>query len=130
PQLPAPAVTLPSYVELELGDSMVLNAALPFGYPVSQIEQVIWTPVEGLSFKSNSIQDMLRPTAKPFNSAAYTVRVISKDGCEDRDSVLIRVDNEAHIYVPNAFSPWNQDGDNDVFLIFADDKQILQVDQF
>jgi gliding motility-associated-like protein len=130
PQLPAPAVTLPSYVELELGDSMVLNAALPFGYPVSQIEQVIWTPVEGLSFKSNSIQDMLRPTAKPFNSAAYTVTVISKDGCEDRDSVLIRVDNEAHIYVPNAFSPWNQDGDNDVFLIFADDKQILQVDQF
>ncbi len=130
PQLPAPAVTLPSYFELVLGDSLVLNAALPFGYPVSLIDTVIWTPVEGLSFKSNSIQDMLRPTARPFSSAEYTVTVISKDGCEDRDNVLIRVDNEAHIYVPNAFSPLDQDGDNDVFMIFADDRQILQVDQF
>lgn len=130
PQLPAPDVALPSYVELELGDSMVLNAALPFGYPVSLVEQVIWTPAEGLSFKSNSVQDMLRPTARPFSSAEYTVTVISKDGCQDRDSVLIRVDNEEKIYVPNAFSPWDQNGENDVFMIFADNKQILQVDQF
>jgi gliding motility-associated-like protein len=130
PQLPAPTVTLPSYFELVLGDSLVLNAALPFGYPVSMIETVIWSPLEGLSFKSSSIQDMLRPTARPFSSKEYTVTVVSKDGCEYRDSVLIRVDNEERVYVPNAFSPWNQDGENDVFMIFADDRQVLQVDQF
>ena len=56
--------------------------------------------------------------------------VVSKDGCEYRDSVLIRVDNEERVYVPNAFSPWDQDGENDVFMIFADVKQVLQVDQF
>lgn len=130
PQLPAPTVALPSYVELVLGDSLALNAALPFGYPVSLIETVIWDPVEGLSFKSQSIQDLLRPTAMPFSSKEYTVTVVSKDGCEYRDSVLIRVDDEERVYVPNAFSPWDQDGENDVFMIFADDKQVLQVDQF
>jgi gliding motility-associated-like protein len=130
PQLPAPELALSSSLELVLGDSIELNATLPFGYPVSLIDTVIWTPVEGLSFRSNSIQDMLRPMARPFSSTEYTVTVISKDGCDDRDNVLIRVDNEARIYVPNVFSPWDQDGDNDVFLIFADDKQILQVDQF
>jgi gliding motility-associated-like protein len=58
------------------------------------------------------------------------VTLVSKDGCEAEDRVLIKVDNEPHVYIPNAFSPWLEDGENDVFLIFADGKQIVQVNKF
>jgi gliding motility-associated-like protein len=44
--------------------------------------------------------------------------------------VVILVNTEPHIYIPNVFSPWKEDGDNDVFFIFASDKQIAQIDRF
>ncbi len=130
PSAPDPGISIPPLFELELGDSLRLNAALPPGYPLSLIDTIIWTPETGLNFRGNSIQDRLSPYVKPFSTAEYTVRIISKDGCEDRDNVVIRVDIEPHIYIPNAFSPWKEDGDNDVFLIYASDKQIAQIDRF
>jgi hypothetical protein len=130
PAAPDPAIAIPPYFELSLGDSLKLSATLPSGYPLSLIDTIIWTPVEGLSFKSNSIQDMLTPYVKPFSSGEYTVKIVSKDGCEDQDNVLIQVNVEPYIYIPSAFSPWKEDGDNDVFLIFADAKQIRQIDKF
>ncbi|MFM8372815.1 MAG: gliding motility-associated C-terminal domain-containing protein, partial [Bacteroidota bacterium] len=130
PSAPDPAISIQPYFELELGDSLRLNAALPPGYPLALIDTIIWTPVEGLNFRGNSIQDRLTPYVKPFSTAEYTVRIISKDGCEDRDNVVILVNIEPHIYIPNVFSPWKEDGDNDVFLIFASDKQIAQIDRF
>jgi gliding motility-associated-like protein len=44
--------------------------------------------------------------------------------------VLIRVDNRPSIYIPNAFSPWREDGNNDIFMIFAKPGQVAQVDKF
>ena len=130
PSAPDPSISIQPYFELELGDSLRLNAALPSGYPVSLIDTIIWTPLEGLNFRSNSIYDRLTPYVKPFSKAEYTVRIVSKDGCEDRDNVVILVNTEPHIYIPNVFSPWKEDGDNDVFFIFASDKQIAQIDRF
>jgi hypothetical protein len=130
PSAPDPAISIEPLFELELGDSLKLSATLPSGYPLSLIDTIIWTPLEGLNFRSNSIQDRLTPYVKPFSTAEYTVRIISKDGCEDRDNVVILVNTEPHIYIPNVFSPWKEDGDNDVFLIFASDKQIAQIDRF
>jgi hypothetical protein len=130
PQAPDPGISLDPTFTLELGDSLTIVALLPPGYPVALIDTITWTPLDGLTFKSTSILDLLSPSAKPFKSTEYLVVLVSKDGCEARDKVLIRVDNEPHIYIPNAFSPWKEDGDNDVFLIFADDKQIEQVDIF
>lgn len=130
PTAPDPAISIPPYFELELGDSLRLNATLPSGYPLSLIDTIIWTPLEGLNFRSNSIYDRLSPYVKPFSTAEYSVRIVSKDGCEDRDNVVILVNVEPHIYIPNVFSPWKEDGENDVFLIFASDKQIAQIDRF
>lgn len=130
PQAPDPAIALDPTFSIELGDSLTLNAILPQGYPISLVDTIVWTPLDGLTFDSYSILDLLKPSAKPFKTTEYTVTLVSKDGCEDRDKVLIRVDNEPHIYIPNAFSPHDEDGHNDVFHIFADDKQILQIDKF
>ncbi|MFM8486123.1 MAG: hypothetical protein ACKOCH_07295, partial [Bacteroidota bacterium] len=57
PSAPDPAISIQPYFELELGDSLRLNATLPPGYPLALIDTIIWTPVEGLNFRGNSIQD-------------------------------------------------------------------------
>ncbi|MEZ4964645.1 MAG: choice-of-anchor L domain-containing protein [Saprospiraceae bacterium] len=130
PKAPDPAVDLVPQLSIDLGDSLQLEAVLPPGYPLALIDTVIWTPLIGLTFESNSIPDLLTPTAKPFKPTEYKVTVISGDGCEASDRVLIRVDNEPHIYIPNAFSPWDEDGENDVVYIFADNNQVRLIKSF
>ena len=130
PKAPDPAVTLPTEIKIDFGDSLQLEAVLPPGYPLALIDTVIWTPLQGLTFSSYNILDLLTPTAKPFKPTEYKVTVISGDGCEATDRVLIRVDNEPHIYIPNAFSPWDEDGDNDIVYIFADNNQVRKIKSF
>ncbi|MFN0214079.1 MAG: choice-of-anchor L domain-containing protein [Saprospiraceae bacterium] len=130
PQAPDPIITTAPQFEIQLGEDQELTAVLPPAYPVALIESIVWTPLDGLTFESNSIQDLLNPIAKPLHTTEYTVTLISTDGCQSTDRVLIRVDTRPHIYIPNAFSPWNEDGENDVFLIFADGIQIDKVDNF
>lgn len=130
PQAPDPTITTAPQFEIQLGDEQQLNAQLALGYPLALVESITWTPQDGLTFESNSIPDMLTPVAMPLKTTEYTVTIVSTDGCQATDRVLIRVDNRPHIYIPNAFSPWKEDGENDVFMIFADGDQIDKVDNF
>ncbi|MFN0034571.1 MAG: gliding motility-associated C-terminal domain-containing protein, partial [Saprospiraceae bacterium] len=134
PKAPDPLITTDPQFEIELGDEQELTAVLAPAYPLSLIESIVWTPMDGLSFDSTggsvSILDLLNPTAKPLKTTEYSVTIISTDGCQATDRVLIRVDNRPHIYIPNVFYPSNEDGRNDIFLIFADGDQIQQVDKF
>jgi hypothetical protein len=131
PKAPDPAVSITPEFSISLGDDQQLNAVLAPGYPASLIEQIIWEPMEGLTFKNNPLLlDLLNPVAKPAKTTEYTVTIISTDGCQASDRVLIRVDNRPSIYIPNAFSPWREDGNNDIFMIFAKPGQVAQVDKF
>lgn len=133
PKAPDPGVSLVpkvTSISVSLGDSTKLEARLPLGYPLNMIKEVIWTPTTGLYFINDSIINRLIPGLKPLFKTEYTVRVVSIDGCEAEDRVLVQVDNEPHIYIPNAFSPWDANGKNDKVLIFADDDQILKVRSF
>ncbi len=130
PKAPDPGISIDPEFDIVLGDSLQLHAQLKSGYYLSLVDTVIWSPLDGLTFNGNDIFSLLTPTARPFKPMEYTVTVISKDGCEATDRVLIRVDDEPHIYIPNAFSPWDEDAVNDVVLIFADGSQILRVNSF
>ena len=130
PKAPDPAVDIIPEVSIDLGESIELKAILPPGYPTALIDTVIWDPLEGLTFKSSSITDLLRPTASPTKLTEYTVTVISGDDCEATDRVLIRVDNEPKIYIPNVFTPSKEDGANDKVLIFAKLEQVKQINAF
>lgn len=92
--------------------------------PLSDIDLVQWTPSTGLSCDT-----CLNPIATPVNSTRYNIRVVSEVGCEERAPILIIVDKEIDIYVPNIFSP-DGDGQNDVFMIFANTDQVRIIKQF
>ncbi|MDX1912290.1 MAG: choice-of-anchor L domain-containing protein [Saprospiraceae bacterium] len=132
PQAPDPAINADPLFEIQLGDEQELNAVLGPAYPVSLIESITWTPSDDLTFENNCncVLDQLNPTARPLRTTEYTVTIVSTDGCQATDRVLIRVDNRPHIYIPNVFYPNTDDGLNNFFLIFADGDQIEKVDKF
>ncbi len=110
-------------VELQLGDLYQINTTL--SVPVSTISEITWSPADGLS-----CTDCLNPTVVPEQSTQYQLRVVNEDGCVGTALVNLRVDRRASIYIPNAFSPYNEDGINDRFYIFAKEGLVNEVLKF
>ena len=55
---------------------------------------------------------------EPLEDTEYTFTVIDENGCTATAQVLVEVDKNRNVYIPNVFSP-NGDGFNDEFRIFA-----------
>ncbi len=110
-------------VELQLGDVYQIHTILSI--PPSNISEISWTPAEGLS-----CTDCLNPIVVPEESRQYRVRIVSEEGCVGTALVNLVVDRRASIYIPNAFSPYNEDGINDRFFIFAKEGLINEVLDF
>jgi hypothetical protein len=130
PQAPDPGVDVTPILDLILGDSVSLQALLPAGYPAALIDTIIWTPTTGLHFEGTDWQSLLNPGVRPFVGTEYTVQIFSTDGCSATDRILIRVDNEPHIYIPNVLNPEDSDLNNDLVYIFADAEQVERIDRF
>ena len=113
-------VNLPSQIDLSLGESVQLQVET--NIEEIDIDQIIWTPNIGLS-----CVDCLNPTATPIADIRYQVEIINLNGCSDFASILLRVDSDQSVYIPNAFSPFNADGFNDRFNLFAKPGIITQV---
>ena len=107
----------PSIDTIEIGEDYLLLPAL--NVPSSSIGSIIWSPDEFLS-----CSDCLTPTAAPTYDITYQVLVISTDFCQDSASLQLIVQVKPGVYIPNAFSPANYDGVNDVFTIYASDRGI------
>jgi len=60
----------------------------------------------------------------------YTIIITDDFGCEAQAQIEINVKASRNVYIPNAFSPLNKDGNNDVFRIYTSDEQINQVNSF
>lgn len=106
---------------MNLGENIQLQALT--NVPADEILSVSWTPSTGLS-----CDDCLTPVASPEESQNYRVTIQTVDGCTATRTVQVQVDRRADVYVPNIFSP-NNDGNNDVFMIFAGD-QVANVNSF
>jgi large repetitive protein len=109
-------------VLIQLGDDYQINALV--NIPEEEIDTIIWSPIEGLS-----CTDCLDPTVEIHDFSVYTVTVINQNGCVDTDQIILRVQKDRDVYIPNIFSP-NNDGPNDIFMIFAGGNQIKEITSF
>lgn len=125
PEPVKPAIDLPPSFVIELGASQQLEPVLPPGYPLGNLDTVVWEPTAGLQFSGSTIEDLLRPIASPTNRVTqYTVTIITPEGCKASARTLIWVEDDVAIYVPNVIMPDDSDGNNSVFQIFADERGI------
>ncbi len=96
---------------IQLGGQTRLNSFVtPAGQPVS----ITWSPSMGLD-----CTDCFEPLASPYVTTTYIATIRDSTGCTATDSVTVRVEAVRNVYIPNAFTPHNLDGSNDVFTVFG-----------
>ncbi|MEO6130391.1 MAG: gliding motility-associated C-terminal domain-containing protein [Saprospiraceae bacterium] len=81
-----------------------------------------WKPPEGLD-----CPNCLSPLARPLDEQTYVITAETEAGCTDMDSVTIRIDNDLVLFIPNIFSP-NNDQVNDFFEISSNPFNITSID--
>jgi gliding motility-associated-like protein len=111
--LPLPLVNLAQRIQLQKGESVVLQANGGIQYR--------WTPTDGLSNP-----EVANPVALPQQSIVYTVIVTNAQNCSTQAQVDVQVrEGVNEVFLPNTFSP-DQNGKNDRFRVKG--KNISSVD--
>lgn len=112
-------IVLEPEASIKLGYEYQINTQI--NLPLTEIADIIWTPSLGLSCDT-----CLNPVASPMIVTIYQIKVTTDAGCEDRAELLLKVDRTYDIYAPNIFSP-DGNGDNEVFMIFADPNLVTRI---
>lgn len=115
-------VTLPEDLTIELSDEVRIEGQT--NIDPADITQLTWYPPYGLDRT-----DSLVVFAQPGIAVLYTLTIKDARGCVGIDSITIVV-HDPDVFIPTAFSPNNDDGVNDLFMIFAEVKGLVQVDRF
>jgi gliding motility-associated-like protein len=100
----------PDSLQIRLGDEIALPTVLPddtTGFSFN------WTPSTGLN-----CSDCANPVASPLLTTVYELTVINAEGCSVSEQIVVGVDNNLILFVPNAFTP-NNDGINDLLKVFG-----------
>lgn len=87
-----------------------------------EIDQIIWTPSEGLD-----CSDCPNPIATPPTDQIYNLEIIDINGCTYSNEIALEYIFVDVYYKPNIFSP-NNDGVNDIF--FIDSSEDVQFSNF
>jgi gliding motility-associated-like protein len=116
---PEPAMirVLPSDTIMDLGKTMDLNTeVLTASGTLPKINGYLWFPPEGLS-----CTDCKMTTAQAYENRTYRVILNYHRNCMDTAYTLIKVRPPIDIFVPNAFTPGNEDGlgVNDIFKVYG-----------
>ncbi len=98
-------------LNVNLGDEINLEAIV--NLDEENLSLIQWTH-DG----SIDCDDCLTTIATPINSTSYEITVMDENGCLESRSVLVAVSDEVEIYVPNIFSPNDNDGNNK-FMIYG-----------
>ncbi len=107
------------------------DTSIVLGCPV---ELTSYTNAEGpVLYQWESEEEMICDTCPatltlPYFTTDYQLLITDENGCTATDVTTVTVNKPRPIYIPNAFSP-NDDGENDVFMIYSD-KEVEEVLSF
>ena len=107
-------VDLGEDITINLGESAFLNAN-------TNVNGIDWFSQDPL----DCAQDCFTQEVSPFVTTVYEVEVYDENGCTETANVVVNVQFDRGVYIPNAFSP-NGDGFNDYFQVFGNNA-VLQV---
>ncbi|MBK6997509.1 MAG: SprB repeat-containing protein, partial [Lewinellaceae bacterium] len=85
----------PAVHEIKLGDTTYQLKPIISTGP-NAVESFTWTPAEFLHWP-----DTLYPYVFTFESQTYTLVVVDEHGCSGTGSVVINVDPDRNVYIPN-----------------------------
>ena len=91
-------VNVTSEVEINLGETYQINAISSI--PTILLDTMLWTPDQTLT-----CNNCLDPVAFPLQTTTYQIMVTDENGCPALAEILVRVDKDRKIFIPNAFSP-------------------------
>ncbi len=109
----------PELEEIDLGASTIIDANI--SPPNVALEALVWTPTTNLicdDFINGDSTLCDEVEVSPLATTTYTLTAIDENGCEGSNSIIIDVDKNRNVYIPNVFSP-NGDGVNDFFQVLG-----------
>ena len=115
-------IELTSTIQYLEGESAQIFANV--SYSMDLLESISWSPAEGLS-----CVDCLDPFVTIQDPSVYELTVVTNNGCSERAFVNVLVDKSVDLFIPNIFSP-NIDSANDIFMIYADTRNIKEIQSF
>lgn len=113
---------LPPSIKLDLGQKYLVETTL--NIPLSMVGSFEWSPTAHLS-----CSNCLRPILTALENETFLLKVTDIFGCTDGASIIVKLNRQAAIFIPTAFSP-DGDGVNDRLTVFADPQQITRVKSF
>lgn len=102
-------VDLGDDIEIQLGESAEID---PFIGSILPIDSIVWQPLADLVCMDSAF--CLDVTVAPLESQTYSLTIFDENGCSGSDDILVEIDKNRNVFIPNAFSP-NGDGNNDTF---------------
>jgi gliding motility-associated-like protein len=100
----------PMTLEIELGDSVQLRPIITGAL----VDTFYWAPADLLLNPFS-----LNPQAYTFETETYTLTVVDSNGCVGTGMILVNVDPNRNVFVPNIFKPENATGLNDHFNVYV-----------
>lgn len=106
-----PTITTFGDTVLELGATTSIGATVSAGTITWS-----WSPNNQGIILDCTMPDCSLADVSPVITTIFTATVTNSEGCKASDNVIIAVDFEANIGVPNSFTP-NEDGHNDILYV-------------